>query len=141
MAMTSRIWVDVRDTECAMIAERLRRLGFIVEGFFPVLGKTHEPHTQYENVNCGGECSTERIELPASSRVWSSNHQSIAATDDLPTDAEVVRQFRLLRQSTPPTRKCGTCMDAACEPPTVKGETPNVELTGAARLYRAASSD
>ena len=68
--MSSRIWVDARDGEGVWVAEKLRRLGFKVEVFVPVCAqhKTHEPHAS--KPSCANSDTHERIEFPATSRVW-----------------------------------------------------------------------
>jgi len=125
--MTSRIWLDVRDDECDHVAWVLERVGFKVERFFPVQRKQHESLNEVETPYEDGTYAPAQIEFPAGSRVWVHNHQSLPEADSLPTDEEWIRLLQWLRRYCQSIRKNSTCMDATCEPPVVKSETPNVK--------------
>jgi hypothetical protein len=91
--VVSRIWVDVRGGDGCRFADMLRYVGFRVEEMIPV------PDTQhgYRSEQTGREGARrlpERLVLPANSRFFGKNFQSLKeARDRLPSE-EAARLFQ-----------------------------------------------
>lgn len=89
---SSRIWVDIRGGEGSQIANLLRRLGFIVEEVVPLPDKTREPRKST------GKLLPEFVLLPAQSRFFECNHQSLESVECRPTSEAAAQLFQKMLQ-------------------------------------------
>ncbi len=95
--VTSRLWVDVRGGEGTVIADMLRRIGFIVEEVVPVPDTERVFHSA-QSYPSNDLSLPERLVLPAHSRFFGGTYRSIKeAHDRLPNEEAVLLFQRWLR--------------------------------------------
>lgn len=96
--MISSIWMDVRH-DGAQIADRLRRLGFEVQGFMPFRDNAPRPQS-WEDLTGISDAWYRlplHVQFPKDCPVWSKTHVSLAAESDRPGYEEVARLWKMWR--------------------------------------------